>query len=78
MESGKTVDNLSTGMSTELTVTDMTCGGCESSVEAALKKVDGVTSVDADHESNRVVVEGDADTDELVAAVDDAGFQASA
>lgn len=63
---------------TELSVDRMSCTGCESNVEAALRGVSGVTDVEADHEAGSVTVEGDADVDELVAAVDDAGYEASA
>ena len=65
-------------MTTELNVDGMACGGCEESVEDALRGLPGVTDVVADHESNRVTVEGDTDVDELVAAVQDAGYEASA
>lgn len=65
-------------MSTELTVTGMSCEGCEQSVEDALEGVEGVESAEADRESESATVEGDADTDELVAAVEDAGYEASA
>lgn len=61
-----------------LTVTGMSCGGCEQSVEEALEGVDGVTDAAADRESNSATVEGDADEDELVRAVEDAGYDASA
>lgn len=65
-------------MARELTVTGMSCGGCEQSVEEALEGVDGVESAEADEASDSVTVEGDADVDDLVAAVEDAGFEASA
>lgn len=65
-------------MSTTLTVEGMSCGHCEQSVEDALRGVDGVTDASADNESNNVTVEGDADVDSLVAAVEDAGYSASA
>ena len=65
-------------MTMELTVTGMSCGHCEQTVEDALGDVDGVTSASADNESDRVTVEGDADASALVAAVEDAGYDASA
>ncbi|WP_178917205.1 heavy-metal-associated domain-containing protein [Natronomonas gomsonensis] len=65
-------------MGTTLNVEDMACDGCEANVEEAIRGVAGVTGVDADHESGTVVVEGDADAEALVAAVDDAGYEASA
>ena len=65
-------------MSVEITVEGMSCGGCENQVESALNDVDGVTHAEADRDRERATVEGDAATDDLVAAVEDAGFSASA
>jgi len=66
------------GMTRKLTVSGMSCGGCEQSVEEALEGVAGVESASADREAETATVEGDADTDDLVAAVEDAGYEASA
>ncbi|GAA0654744.1 heavy-metal-associated domain-containing protein [Salarchaeum japonicum] len=63
---------------TTLTVSGMTCGHCEQKVEDALSGVEGVTDASADRELGTATVEGDADTDALVAAVEDAGYDASA
>lgn len=65
-------------MTMELTVTGMSCGHCEETVEDALGDVDGVTAATADNETDVVTVEGDADANALVAAVEDAGYDASA
>ncbi|WP_459194595.1 heavy-metal-associated domain-containing protein [Halosimplex sp. J119] len=65
-------------MSREITVTGMSCEGCEQSVEDALESVTGVEAATADRESETATVEGDADEGELVAAVEDAGYEASA
>lgn len=65
-------------MSTTLSVDGMSCGGCEQTVVEALEGVDGVERAEADHEADTATVEGDADVDALVAAVDDAGYDASA
>lgn len=62
-------------MSTTLTVRDVTCDGCERIVRDALTNVDGVESVDIDREANEAVVEGDADHDRLLRAVDYAGYE---
>jgi copper chaperone len=40
----------------QLTVTGMTCSGCETAVTKVLSKVDGVESVSADHTANMVGV----------------------
>lgn len=62
-------------MTTKLSVEGMACDGCEANVEAALAEVAGVTAVEADHAEDTVVVEGDADRNRLLAAVDDAGYE---
>ncbi|GGL43030.1 heavy-metal-associated domain-containing protein [Nocardia jinanensis] len=59
------------------TVTGMTCGHCVQSVQTEIGKIDGVTSVDVDLASGRVVVAGRApisDAD-IAAAVDEAGYE---
>lgn len=59
------------------TVTGMTCGHCVQSVQTEIGKIDGVTSVDVDLASGRVVVVGSApvaDAD-IAAAVDEAGYE---
>jgi len=65
-------------MSRTLTVSGMSCTGCEDAVTDALNAVDGVESSSADHEAGTATVEGDADVDELITAVKDAGYEASA
>ncbi len=59
------------------TVTGMTCGHCVNSVKTEIGKIDGVTSVDVDLDSGAVRVDSTAplaDAD-IVAAVDDAGYE---
>ena len=63
---------------TTITVEGMSCEHCEQTVEEALAGVEGVESVGVDRERASATVEGDADEDALVAAVDDAGYDASA
>jgi copper chaperone len=43
-----------------LTVTGMTCGGCENAVKRALSRLDGINTVTASHADNRVVVDYDS------------------
>jgi len=61
-----------------ITVRGMSCEHCEQTVEEALAAVEGVTAADADRESETATVDGDADTDALVEAVADAGYEAAA
>ena len=56
----------------------MSCDGCEQTVGDALRDVEGVTDVDVDRTTNSASVEGDADADALVRAVEDAGYEAKA
>lgn len=65
-------------MSQTLTVEGMSCEHCEQTVEEALSGVEGVESASVDRESAAATVEGDADADDLVAAVEEAGYDASA
>lgn len=65
-------------MSTTLTVEGMSCAHCEQTVAEALSDVAGVENVAVDREDARATVEGEADTEALVAAVEDAGYDASA
>lgn len=62
-------------METTYTVTGMTCGHCVLSVREEVAEVDGVTAVDVDLDSGRMVVSGAGVDDAAVrAAVDEAGY----
>jgi copper chaperone len=63
-----------------LSVTGMSCNGCEQNVENALRNVEGVTRVDADHEGDTVelVVDDDVADDDVEAAIEDAGYDMAA
>ncbi|MFW6003839.1 MAG: heavy-metal-associated domain-containing protein [Halanaeroarchaeum sp.] len=65
-------------MTTTLTVTGMSCGHCEQTVIEALESVDGVRSATADNEADQAVVEGEPVVADLIAAVEDAGYEATA
>ncbi|GAB6880121.1 hypothetical protein JCM17823_23950 [Halorubrum gandharaense] len=64
-------------MSQRITVSGMSCEGCEESVEEALTAVSGVTTVDVDRTTGAATVEGSATVDELVAAIEEAGYEAA-
>jgi copper chaperone CopZ len=57
-------------MTLTLTVTGMTCGGCENAVKRAVARLPGVASVEASHLEQRVTVQYDAAlvTPEAIAA----------
>lgn len=63
-----------------LTVTGMSCNGCEENVETALKNLGGVTRVDADHESDtvEVVIDASVDDETLQSTIEQAGYDVSA
>jgi len=63
-----------------ISVTGMSCNGCEGNVENALGAIDGVTRVDADHEADSVdvVAEDDVSDDDLHAAIEGAGYDVAA
>ena len=65
-------------MNRTLTVEGMSCDHCEQTVEEALEGVAGVERATADRVSASVTIEGDADPNALVNAVDEAGYDASA
>ena len=65
-------------MSKTLTVEGMTCSGCEHTVKTALESIAGIERATPDRDANQVTVEGDADIDSMLAAVEDAGYTASA
>ena len=65
---------------TQFQVTGMTCGHCEMSVREEVAKVAGVDGIQVSAASGSLVVTSDAavDTDAVIAAVDEAGYQAVA
>ena len=64
-------------MTKTITVRGMSCSGCEEAVEEALERLPGVISASADHGTDSVEIEGDEDPSAIVAAVDEAGYEAS-
>ena len=66
-------------METTYRVNGMTCGHCVLSVREEVAEVDGVTAVDVDLSSGRMVVSGDGIDDAAVrAAVEEAGYEVAA
>lgn len=61
----------------ELKIDGMTCGHCTAAVKKALESVSGVTHAEVDLASGRARVDGQADPSQLVAAVQDEGYQAA-
>jgi copper chaperone len=62
---------------THLKVEGMTCHHCVMAVTKALESVDGVRSAKVDLEAGRAEVDGAADVQAMIAAVQEEGYQAS-
>jgi len=60
----------------ELNITGMTCGHCQAGVTQALKSVPGVSDAQVDLATGKAVVQGDAEPQQLVAAVVEEGYGA--
>ena len=58
----------------ELTVNDMTCGGCVASITRVVQGLDPDAKVDADVESRRVKIDSVIDTEAVIAAIAHAGY----
>lgn len=59
-----------------VSVTGMSCNGCEQNVKNALRNLEGVNRVEADHEANTVelAAEDDVTDDDVEAAIEHAGY----
>lgn len=62
----------------EFHVPDMSCGHCKATIEKALLTVDPDAGVEVDLEARRVKIAGNRSTDELLAAMKSAGYEATA
>lgn len=60
-----------------LSILGMSCAGCVSVVESALAEVNGVTSVSVNFADHSAQVKGNADPEQLIAAVKAAGYDAA-
>lgn len=61
-----------------LTITGMTCNHCVAAVRKALAAVEGVEDVEVALEPGGAAVKGTAATEDLLAAVKQAGYEARA
>ena len=63
-----------------ISVTGMSCNGCEQNVESVLQKLDGVTRIEGDHEVDtvEVVVDNDVADGDIHAAIEQAGYDVTA
>jgi copper chaperone len=60
-----------------ISVPDISCGHCKSSIEGALQPLDGVTSAEVSIEARTVDIAFDGPTtlDEIVAAIEAQGYE---
>ena len=63
-----------------ISVTGMSCNGCEQNVKNALQNLKGVNRVEADHEADTVelVAEDDVADDDIEATIENAGYDVTA
>lgn len=63
----------------EYTVSGMTCGHCETAIRTEVAQIPGVTDITVSAATGRLVVGGDGQVDDaaVIAAVDEAGYEAS-
>lgn len=62
---------------TKLEIQGMTCGHCQRAVKEALEGVSGVSQANVSLDDHSATIEGDADVQTLIAAVQEEGYQAS-
>lgn len=62
----------------KVSVTGMKCGGCTSSVEKALKELEGAKNVAVSLDEKTASVEGVDNVEMVIAAIKTAGFEAMA
>ena len=64
-------------MSEKYNVTGMSCAACSARVERVVKKIPGVTSCAVSLLTNSMTVEGSANSSDIIAAVEKAGYGAN-
>ncbi len=62
----------------QLKISGMTCGHCVSAVREALQAVSGAGEVSVELESGIANIDGDANIEQLLAAVKEEGYQVEA
>ncbi|WP_372752648.1 cation transporter [Labilibaculum sp.] len=61
----------------ELSVTGMTCTGCENTIKNALKQIDGVAEIEASHTSGKVTIKVEKDkvsSEEIAQQIESIGY----
>lgn len=65
-------------VSIQLSIEGASCASCVGKIEAALKAVSGVLTAEMNFADSRVVITGKANVEQLIKAVEDAGYSAKA
>lgn len=63
-------------MTTEYIIKGMNCPHCQAAVAKSISAVNGVSQVDVNLSSGRAIVEGNHNSEDLIAAVRASGFDA--
>lgn len=63
---------------TKFSVPKMSCGHCKASIEKSVTEADDFAELTFDMEAREVEIDSELDTDALIAAIKDGGFEASA
>lgn len=63
-------------MAVEFQVTGMSCGHCEAAIRGEVSKLDGVEGIDVSAQTGKLVVTGAVADADVIAAVDEAGYEA--
>lgn len=61
-------------MTQQITVQNVTCMGCVNSIKKGLSKIEGVTQVEVDKDTQVVTVQGAVDKAQLVEKLSDLGY----
>ena len=62
---------------TKIDITGMTCGHCAASVTKELSAVQGIHVLEVNSQTGQALIEGEAEEQDLVDAIDRAGYQAT-
>jgi copper chaperone len=63
---------------TSFSIPKMTCGHCKKSVEEAINRLDADIKIEIDLESHIAAVSGTVEIEAVIAALKDAGYEATA
>lgn len=62
---------------TKLSIPEMSCGHCKSSIEKAVAGVDAAAKIDVDLENRTVSIKSSADEATLISAIKEGGYESS-